>query len=194
MYNELTMKNIITVGILIALALTAYRGYQYFTNHKLTSPSTQNIEIPKDEWSTYTNNKWGYSLRYPQDIFSHCDLYNSENVAAFFYKGVYPECPAILDDDTMSHFNIIVKDLLESNAQDAALLGVEDYLIGNKVGNISQYQVSEEKSVTNDPIYYLVELPLGEKKLSILWLSSDEELLRDILETFEFTSTETEER
>lgn len=188
------MKKVFTAIILIILALAAYRGYQSITNSKLASPNKQTVEVPKDEWSTYTNTKWGYSFRYPQDIFSKCDIYKGENVAAFFYKGVYPECPTELADNTISHFNIIIKDLLESNAQDASLLGVEEYVLGNKVGTISQYQVPDEKSVTNDPIYYLVELPHGEKKLSIIWLSSDEMLLREILETFTFTDTQAEEK
>lgn len=150
--------------------------------------------LPKDlvqinKWDTYSNEKWDFSFEYPTHKFIYCDTHKTSNVVAFFRKDLYSECPNELTEETISHFNMIVMDKYQDSTQDATVLDVQELLIENKLGTIAMHEVAEEKSVTDENIYYLAELPLGEKKLSIIWLSSDLESFQEILNSLSFTNT-----
>lgn len=71
---------IIGLLLIISLSTTGYFGYQYFklVNKPVSSPTPVAITTPEatpdstTDWKTYTDKTWGFSVKYPSELFTAC--------------------------------------------------------------------------------------------------------------------------
>ena len=163
----------------------------------------ENVQEDTGNWKTYTNNKYGYSVKYPPNIFIEENLACNENDAGFALFKKKDRGTYLCGSDERYYFSISVLNIDYSNDLSSYLGSYGDCYESKKenivVDNITaekfttQFKSGNKKCVDSDKVStsskdVSIYITFNNKVYNIRWqvIDTDESLYDQILQTFKF--------
>lgn len=177
MQNQKGIASIIYVIIIIALlAVAGFFGYKYYSKSQTPISNSQNFETAG--WKTYTNEKFKYSLKYPNDW----QVWEANPILGLVI--LFPSSKSEeLRNKTISTTDEITLGILDEKYIDKAQ--TQEININNQKWFFKNYSGPFDGGTENG-LEYFAQISDGEY-ISIATGQSKKVILSQILSTFKFT-------
>ncbi|MDO8551463.1 MAG: PsbP-related protein [bacterium] len=174
---------ILILFILVAVGI----GGWYFLNQSsfkslITTTTPTPTHDPTANWKTYTNTKYGYSIKYPKDW----------DVQEFPAVDAYLEVTSFNPDKVTDRLTAIIV-TVSSNPYEKELSGYEGAAIV-KVGDFTAREETGGAPPGSTDVHLRVVAPLGTKSIVFESNTGYEKIFDQVLSTFKFTGEKTGEQ
>lgn len=180
----------VIVGILAAIVIAG--GAYYLgrsTSPKPSATPTVVSQTPQptpsttpdktDNWKTYTNNMFGYQIKYPSESLRP-DEYDPKNVCLNYANTM--GCPITISVSKQS----MSAQLAGHQEELAYLIAIKDYEIGGIKGKLIEYISKNEKKVTFVAFAFQHNDYIFDVGSFMGWDTETEMLFKSIISTFKF--------